>query len=188
MRDRKTQLRAKLREAYAKLDDEYIKQADFELISRVMEFPLYRDCQRIFLFASVGREVNTHPLIGHAFSCGKTVLLPKCHAKGRMEFYEYNGSLTDGRFGIPEPTGETAVIPASEDLMILPGLSFTISGIRMGQGGGYYDRFLEKYPCITVGLCRNVFIQKDIPTMWNDLPVDYVITETTVYKCKNGAS
>ena len=188
MSDPKAVLRAQLREEYSSLTNHYKIDADRALVNLVSEFPLYQSAERIFLFASTKNEVNTHDLIRDAFSRGKHVYLPKCHANGHMEFYEYDGSLTVGRFGILEPTGTQSESPRANDLIIVPGLAFTPAGLRLGQGGGYYDRYLEKFPCITVGLCRNRFIRKDLPVAWNDLPMHYVITETTVYTCKNGAS
>lgn len=188
MIEEKSLLRMQLRKEYASLTDAYKEAADASLISLVESLPLFQSCRKIFLFASTGNEVNTHNLIQKAFTLGKTVLLPRCHAKGIMEFYEYEGALQRGRFGIYEPTGIVSITPDLDDLMIVPGLAFTPNGVRMGQGGGYYDRYLSKHPCITIGLCRNAFLKNDLPAAWNDLPVNYVITETTVYQCKNGAS
>lgn len=188
MDDPKTLLRRQLRREYAASEQAIRDRADAELLTRILNFPLYQKAERIFLYASVGYEIKTHDLIHHAFSCGKTVLLPKCHSKGIMEFYEYTGILTVGKFGIQEPTGRHSISPRPDDLMFVPGLAFTAEGLRLGQGGGYYDRFMEKYPCTTVGLCRNAFLLKELPVEWNDLPVEYVITETGIYRCKNGAS
>ena len=188
MNNPKSALRLRLRAEYAALDEAYMNTVDASLIARVEAFSLYKNCDRVFLYASIGTEINTHDLIQHSFLTGKTVFLPKCQSKGVMDFYEYEGMLAVGRFGIWEPTGTQCAIPEPNDLMIVPGLSFTADGVRMGQGGGYYDRYLEKHPCITVGLCREQFLRKEIPTSWNDLPVDYVITEADVYECKNGAS
>lgn len=188
MNDPKSALRVLLRAEYAALDDGYKNAADAEIIARVKGFSLFENSDRMFLYASTAAEINTHNLINDAFSAGKSIFLPICQAKGIMEFYEYKDKLNVGRYGIMEPTGTRCAVPTPNDLMIVPGLAFTAEGLRIGQGGGYYDRYLEKHPCITVGLCREKHLKKELPTSWNDLPVDYVITETAVYKCKNGAS
>lgn len=188
MKESKQAIRATLRNEYAALDSIYKADADEKLIQRVKNLSIYKNSNRIFLFASVNNEVNTHDLICDSYADGKSVYLPKCYSKGIMEFYKYTGELTEGRFGIPQPTGDETGTPLSADLMIVPGLAFTKDGRRLGQGGGFYDRYLQKHPCITVGLCRDVFLKKELPIEWNDLPVDYVITETSVYECKNGAS
>ena len=188
MSDPKALLRTQLRKEYASMEASEMNCTDERLIARVLQLPCYINSERVFLFASTGSEVNTHDLMNQAVLDGKTVLLPKCQSKGIMEFYEYDGNLKVGKFGISEPTGVQSIVPSAADVMIVPGLAFTPKGLRLGQGGGYYDRYLEKHPCITVGLCREQFLKKELPTEWNDLPVDYVITETAVYQCKNGAS
>ena len=188
MNDRKRSLREQLRKEYDDLSATERIKTDDELIARVLDFPLYKKCDRVFLFASMDTEVNTRDLIHTAYDSGKTVLLPKCYGKGIMEFFAYEGSFAVGKYGILEPTGAVSHIPTADDVMILPGLSFTPYGMRLGKGGGYYDRYLEKHPCITVGLCRERFLMQELPSEWNDLPVDYVITEAGIYICKNGAS
>ena len=188
MNDPKSSLRIQLRKEYACLNDDYKTPTDKAITSLVRSFSPYLSCDRVFLFASSISEVNTYDLLQDSLTMGKTVLLPKCYGKGIMEFYEYDGSFVSGRYGIQEPTGTVAFTPSCNDIMIVPGLAFSANGTRLGQGGGYYDRYLEKHPCITVGLCRNRFLKEELPIEWNDLPVDYVITETTIYKCKNGAS
>ena len=188
MNDPKALLRSALRSEYGDLDISIAADIDAQLIHNLTGLDIYKACHRVFAYASVKKEVNTRDLISYAFDQGKTVALPKCRANGAMDFYAYDGVVVEGRFGIPEPQSNDLLVPQSDDIMIVPGLAFTYDGKRMGQGGGYYDRYLAKYPCITIGLCRESFMKKEIPTEWNDLPVDYVITENQVYKCKNGAS
>jgi len=52
--------------------------------------------------------------------------------------------LTRGAYDILEPT--SGILAPLLDLILVPGLAFTNQGARLGQGGGYYDRFLNKYP------------------------------------------
>ena len=67
--------------------------------------------------------------------------------------------------------------PSPEDLMIVPGLSFDRMGYRLGQGGGYDDRYLTAHPAVTAGVCRDRFLRDAVPRDWNDRPVRYIITE-----------
>ena len=87
MNDRKRLLREQLRKEYDDLSATDRIKTDDELIARVLDFPLYKKCDRVFLFASMDTEVNTRDLIHTAYDSGKTVLLPKCYGKGIMEFF-----------------------------------------------------------------------------------------------------
>lgn len=185
----KKKLRSALREQYKQLNASHIAEIDKALIARVEDHRAYQTAKQIFLYASVANEVDTKTLIANAYKNGKTVALPKCEAMGKMQFFAYDGNLIEGRYHILEPTSDVLLEPAEDDVIIVPGLAFDKMGYRMGQGGGYYDRYLSKYRCISIGVCREQFMCNEIPKEWNDLPVDYVITEATVYACrKNGAS
>jgi 5-formyltetrahydrofolate cyclo-ligase len=185
----KIQLRAKLRERYKQLSREEITEIDKKLIAQLDEHPVFKEAKRIFIYASVANEINTLDLIECLYKNGRVVALPKCEPMGEMKFFKYNGRLSEGCYRIPEPVSDVILEPGSEDVLIVPGLAFDTMGYRMGQGGGYYDRYLSKHHCVTIGVCREQFILNHIPKEWNDLPVDYVITEATVYECKkNGAS
>jgi 5-formyltetrahydrofolate cyclo-ligase len=83
--------------------------------------------------------------------------------------------LALGRFGIREP----AVGPQLEklDLIVVPGLAFTVPGNRLGRGGGYYDRFLATVPTTTlkVGVCFEFQLVPQIPPESHDVIMDVVV-------------
>ena len=181
-------LRSKLRADYSHHTVQECRDIDDALIERLVKTDVYIKSNRVFLFASSGDEVYTHSLIKNAYQSKEAVALPKCFGKGVMEFYRYNGELINGKYNIPEPTTDELLIPSEGDLMVVPGLAFDREGYRVGQGGGYYDRYLAKHHCITIGVCRSRYLIECAPREWNDLPVDYVITETELIISKNGAS
>ena len=63
------------------------------------------------------------------------------------------------------------------DLILVPGLCFDSKGNRLGQGGGYYDRYLEDFDGNTIGLCREDFFQINLPREPLDAFVRVVLTE-----------
>lgn len=69
--------------------------------------------------------------------------------------------------------------PATIDVAIVPGLGFTAAGHRLGQGGGWYDRFLPQLraDCVTVGIAFEVQIVPTVPLEPHDVSVDCVVTE-----------
>ncbi len=188
MNNRKNALRREIRNALRLYSKAELEWMDHRIIQRLMDAELYRHSGRIFLYASKFPEISTLGLIETAVKQGKIVALPKSMAAGMMEFYCYDGKLHPGRYGIQEPVSDRMITPEPEDLMIVPGLCFAKDGHRLGQGGGYYDRYMARYSCNTVGLCRDAFLQETLCTEWNDLPVDCVITESAMFKNKNGAS
>lgn len=69
--------------------------------------------------------------------------------------------------------------PATVDVVLVPGLAFTPMGDRLGQGGGWYDRFLAQVSdrCVTVGVCFAMQICAELPVEPHDVSLTYVVTE-----------
>ena len=65
------------------------------------------------------------------------------------------------------------------DVVIVPGLAFTPRGQRLGQGGGWYDRFLAgvRDDCVTIGVCFHEQLVAEVPTEPHDVAVDVVVTD-----------
>lgn len=80
------------------------------------------------------------------------------------------------------PTAPDPVEPTSVDVVVVPGLAFTAAGHRLGQGGGWYDRFLAgtRSDCLKVGVGFDVQLVDELPIEPHDVPLDVVITESGV--------
>lgn len=86
---------------------------------------------------------------------------------------------------LPEVDGEHLRVrpddldPLRLDLVVVPGLGFTVDGRRLGQGGGHYDRFLARLAptCLTIGVCFAEQLLADLPTGPFDRRVDVVVTD-----------
>ena len=87
-------------------------------------------------------------------------------------------------------TGRLATVPEADvdadwpDVVIVPGLAFTAAGDRLGQGGGWYDRFLSAVStgCTTVGVCFAEQIVDTLPLEAHDVTMDHVVTELGVLR------
>jgi 5-formyltetrahydrofolate cyclo-ligase len=79
--------------------------------------------------------------------------------------------------GIAVP--EDAIDPTWPDVIIVPGLAFTEDGRRCGQGGGWYDRYLNRVraECTTIGVCFAPQLVADVPTEPHDIVLDAVVTD-----------
>ena len=187
---KKTLLRRAVREKARSLDPARCKEADAAIFRLLLSLPEYRKAARIFCFVSRPDEVDTRPIMQHALSSGKTTAVPRCAGNGIMHAHyilDPEADLTPGMYGIPEPAAEApAADPADFDLILVPCCSCSHTGKRLGFGGGYYDRYLEKTSAVTVALCREALITAEIPMDAFDRKMDIVLTEAGVFRTASG--
>lgn len=184
MSEIKKLLREKIRAEIAELDAGYLAESDAGIAKGLLSLAEYKAADAVFAYASVGREISTKAIIRRAVEDGKRVYLPRTRGGGEMDFADISGGLHEARFGIPEPDAALpAAEPAEGDLIVVPALCCDELGFRMGQGGGYYDRFLARYTgAATACLCREALLCEKVPVEWNDMRADYVITEARIIK------
>ena len=71
---------------------------------------------------------------------------------------------------------EEGVGPAEIDLILVPGTAFDVRGHRIGQGGGYYDRYLNRTRAVRVGVCHDFALLSAVPSEAHDARMDIVVT------------
>jgi len=106
-----------------------------------------------------------------------------------MEFFEITGfsDLEPGYFGILEPREGCRRACCPEAVMIVPGAAFSRDGKRLGRGGGFYDRFLEREPKHKkIAAAYEYQMMETLPSEVYDVPVDMVVTEKQCYICRTG--
>lgn len=135
--------------------------------------------ETVFVYASVGGEVQTGGLIRALWEKGCRVCLPRITGKGRMEAVEYRPgeALESDRYGIPTPTVGEFVPPEEVSIAFVPALAFDDSGNRLGYGGGYYDRWLARSGARRVLLAYASQRVDPISVEEWDVPMDAVVTE-----------
>ena len=166
--------------------DEQIEAMSRTITDKVTALPAFKNADRILVYADYNHEVVTEYLIKEAWKAGKEVAVPKVVGKD-MVFYKLTdfARLEPGYFGIPEPvSGE--IVNWSKALMIMPGVAFDRANHRVGYGGGFYDRYLEKMPedCEKAILCRESLMCDEIPTEEHDERMDLVISEHGIIRIK----
>jgi 5-formyltetrahydrofolate cyclo-ligase len=117
---------------------------------RVRALPVVERAATLLVYDTIPGEPDTAPFIEWCRSVRKVVAAP-----------------------------EDDVEPSWPDVVIVPGLAFTRAGDRIGQGGGWYDRFLAQTRdnCISVGVCFAPQIVDVVPTEPHDVVVDIVISD-----------
>lgn len=160
-------------------------ELDESVAKNLINCILFEKANTILLYASLNDEISTDFLIEYSLSQGKQVALPVCLDKnGNMDFYYISSfdDLVTGYFSVREPDINkcSVVTDFSNSICIVPAVSYDEKGYRLGYGKGYYDRFLQKYSSISVGLCYNELIEKELPVNSFDVPVNYVVTQDRV--------
>ena len=217
LRQRKQTLRKEVRrcikETYPPNEtDDLITQSDL-VFSRLFNLPQYQSAKSIGFFLSMpSGEIQTRDAIRKIVDDGKVLYVPRVgldFEKCDMDLIRAEASpcAVDGMFydswpknkwNIPEPPvdndASNIAQPGDIDLLLVPGLAFDPNGHRLGQGKGYYDRFISKMreghsstdevKPLLVGVClEEQYLNKDgfegIPVTDHDFIMDMVITPTT---------
>ena len=184
-REEKLRLRQTIRKLEAGLPERYRERSSRAIAARLIGMPAYRQAGTIFCFVGTGHEIDTRPILADILASGKILCVPLCTAPGFMELRKITAlaQLSPGMYGIPAPPAASPVLPVdSVDLAILPCLTCSHQGHRLGRGGGYYDRFLAHYRGGSVLLCRERLIRAEIPLEPHDFPVPWVLTERGLYE------
>lgn len=117
-----------------------------QLPKAVARLEKWKLSQVVALPVSQAFEIPTNLLIQIALQQHKTVVVPRVKTKTMMEFIAITPETiySKSKFGILEPVEGTVIAPNAIDFFVVPGLFFSADGQRIGFGGGYYDRYLER--------------------------------------------
>jgi 5-formyltetrahydrofolate cyclo-ligase len=118
-------------------------------------------------------EPDTDGLLARLDRDGKRLLLPRIEGDVIVAA-EVGDGLRPGPFSGREPSGSVRHQPEI-DVVIVPGVAFTSDGVRLGRGGGHYDRFLAGVTCPTIGVCFTEQVCDELPHEPHDVRVAAVI-------------
>lgn len=185
----KQQLRHSVREQIEKMTQSDYRKRSRDIIAHLLQLPSIKEGQTIAVTISSFPEVDTTMLIEALWAMKKTVVVPKCRAKTReMTFYAIDGfhQLETVYMHLIEPIpAETKRIERQAiDAIIVPGIVFDCKGYRIGYGGGYYDRYLVGYTGSLIALAFKEQIVEKVPFEAHDLPIQTIVTETSVIDCE----
>ena len=179
----KQQARAQARALRAALDQKALGRA---MADALFGLPAWQQAHTVLAFAALPDEPDTEPILRRALAEGKRLLLPRVTGNGTMDWVEIPclELLQRGAFGIPEPPANLPPVcpPADNGLALIPCLAVSPQGVRLGRGGGYYDRFLSHYRGAAVLVCRERLLRQEIPFDLHDYPVPWVITEAGLFE------
>lgn len=135
-------------------------------------------------YASVGGEPDTLGLIRELHRRGHRVLLPHLAARRTPTWGLYEDALIPGFLGIPEPPGPTLGSGAlgGASFILTSALAVSADGVRLGTGGGWWDRALtHAHPdAVVATLVNDSEVLPHLPVEPWDVPVDLIITERRI--------
>jgi 5-formyltetrahydrofolate cyclo-ligase len=152
-------------------------------------WPLYHAAATVMFYLAMPDEPQTERLIDDALNRGKQVCVPLLTPKyGEMTAARITGfdCLITGKLGLrmPDPAKAQIVLPATIDLVVVPGVAFDAAGNRLGMGAGYYDRFLAGTQRGTyLGLSWFFQLTEELPYDEHDIRMHYLLTEGGFLPC-----
>lgn len=156
--------------------------ASAQIVARLRDLPEFRASRTVALYLALPGEVDLSPLTGEP---DKIFFLPRYDAATGVYAMARYGALQTGKFGIPEPGPEMPAATAGElqrMFWLVPGLAFDPSGVRLGRGGGFYDRLLEGRGGPVAGVFFACRALPQIPSESHDRRLDLAVTEEAVWR------
>jgi 5-formyltetrahydrofolate cyclo-ligase len=150
---------------------------------RLLAAPEVRRAATVAAYVSVGREPGTGVLLDALASAGKRVVLPLLEPDNDLDWAAYTGpdGLVSAGRGLLEPVGPRlgAEAIATADVVVVPGLAVDRAGLRLGRGGGSYDRALGRVPVgtFTCVVLNDEEILDRVPAAPHDRRVTAAVTE-----------
>ena len=157
-----------------------MKIASKKMQKRLKKINAFRNAQKIGVYQPIGSEILTQDIIQELLSNGKDVFLPKVIGK-IIEFRKIVdfSSLEKARFDIMEPK-EDCQIDNNLDVILVPTVGISQTGVRLGYGHGFYDRYLAEHKTTTISLTLEKQIIKNIPKSEHDIIIDWIVTEDRI--------
>ncbi len=161
-----------------------VGEAARALTAHLLMVPEVRRAATVAAYASVGGEPGTGALLDALRAAGKRVILPVVLPDLDLDWAVYDGELVPARRGLLEPPGPRLgpEAIATADAVLVPGLAVSPTGLRLGRGGGCYDRALARVPVgtFTCVLLYDDEVGLDVPVEPHDRPVGFAATPSGV--------
>lgn len=178
----KAAIRKSVRAALATMTPQQ-KAAESSLIcDRVLKLEVYQRAHVVMMFVPLPDEPLIEPLAKQALAKGKILVIPRPNwddnsmTAGLVQ--SWPGDLAKDFKGFTGPREDApSYDPGSIHCVLVPGLAFTLTGVRLGRGGGFYDRYLPQVPIQRrIGVCYRCQLVDRIPLLPHDEAMAHVMT------------
>ncbi len=186
----KARIRSQVREYRKLITGQELDQYDRDLLDAFKDaLKTDKDLKKAFdaaravaVYKAVGGELPCDALAAYMRKEGKKTLYPLVKGDDMVfiDVTDPDKELVPGSFGIPEPDGGKGAFENGKiDIVIMPGIAFDPEGNRLGQGKGFYDRWLASFPegkrPLLIGACMEYQMMGLIPVYTSDIPADMVL-------------
>jgi 5-formyltetrahydrofolate cyclo-ligase len=186
--EEKRLLRARIRAWRAGLDAGTVARAADAVAAQGLDFLQVRGSAVVSGFASLPDEFRVWPLLRRLHREGHRLALPVMQGKAKPLLFRAwapGDALDRGVWGIGEPKADKAIV--EPDILLVPLLAFDRRGWRLGYGGGFYDRTLQRLralqPIVAVGLAFDEQRIDAVPHLDYDQRLDWVLTPSGPTHC-----
>ncbi|GFT38522.1 5-formyltetrahydrofolate cyclo-ligase [Nephila pilipes] len=187
----KKALRTRLKDILKNLPEEEKSRQSEIVVNKLFQNKKYQESKRVSVYLSRDIEVDTRTVLANIFGSGKECFIPTYDSKSTSmimvklhSFQDYeNLPVTSWNIKQPQYSDDLqdALATGGIDLVIVPGIGFTIGGQRIGNGKGYYDVYLKQCKekmggkFSTVALAFQEQVVPSIPVSDHDIMIDEVI-------------
>ena len=175
-----------MRQRRKAMDPNTIDATSREIFRHLLNSRLWQEAKVIHTFLPQNTEPNTFFLVQEALQSKRRVQVPKVAGPSHLTHHwlEDIKLFKKSLWGIPEIQDSAASVAdlSKIDLVLVPGLAFSRKGARLGQGRGYYDRFLNQLNgAKTLGVGFDWQLLEHIPEESHDRRLLGVLTESQLF-------
>jgi 5-formyltetrahydrofolate cyclo-ligase len=180
--ERKRALRAELIQVRARIAKEDRAERSRLIAERAVAIPELTAVRTVALYAPLNTEVDPSEIGRRLAAAGTRIAYPRVQASSRVLSFAAcaPAELVRGPLGALEPPPGARTIDLDDlGAVLMPGVAFSVDGLRLGRGGGYYDATLKLVPskALRIGLGFDAQVVPSLPREAHDVPLDAVVTE-----------
>lgn len=156
--------------------------ASAEVVQHLIPFLHDQGVQRVLAYRALSGEPDISALHGDfELFTTRTRYKPEKH----LTIHPWDTATERTKFGYLQPPASAPQVPLSDmDAVLLPGLAFDRHGVRLGYGGGFYDRLLSGDRGLKVGVVWAELLVPRLPHEPHDIRTDWVVTPDGLVQCR----